>query len=128
VTNEDIVARGRLAAALTLAAGCYGVAITAWYGTQFGGGFAYAIYAESIVVSALLFVLLRAYCKSGRRSLSVLAATIATLFFVWSVLGALSLAAGAFPAACLLVAAVALTPRGQPSPERSVSCSASRLV
>jgi len=36
------------------------------------------------------------------------------VFVVWSILGALSLAAGAFPAAVLLLAAVALTPRPDP--------------
>lgn len=127
MTAEDI-ARGRLAATLTLAAGAWGVFLAVTAGTQFGGGWAYALYAQSTVVAAVLFVLLRGYCVSGLRSLRVVAATFAALFGVWSVLGALSLAAGAFPAACLLIAAVALTPRGQRSPARSVSCSASRLV
>ena len=126
--TADDIARGRLAATLTLAAGAWGVFLTATAGTQFGGGWAYPLYAQSTVVAAMLFVLLRGYCISGLRSLKALAATFAVLFLVWSVLGALSLAAGAFPAACLLVAAVVLTPRGQRSPERSVSCSASRLV
>jgi hypothetical protein len=127
VTDAD-TSNGRLAAALTLGAACYGVIMGLWWGTEFGGGLAYAIFAQSIVPSAILFVVLRAYCTTGRRWLSLLASAIALLFLAWSVVGALSLAAGAMPAACLLVAAVALTPRGQPSPERSVSCSASRLV
>ena len=123
------VDRGRIACALTLAAGLYGVALCAWAGTTFGGGLAYALYAQPIAVSALVFVLLREHCTSGSHVAGFAAAAIAMLFLAWSVVGVLSLAAGSFPAACLLVAAVALTPRGGgQSPERSVSRSASRLV
>ena len=127
--TRGVVTRGRAAFALTLAAGLYGVVLCAWAGTAFGGGCAYAIYAQPIVVSALLFVLLREHCTTGSGAAAFTAALIAALFLVWSVLGALSLAAGSFPAAVLLVLAVAHTPRGGgQTPERSVSCSASRLV
>ena len=121
--------RGRIACALTLAAGLYGVVLCAWAGTKFGGGVVYVLYAQPIAASALVFVLLRRHCTTGSSAMGFTAAAVATLFLVWSVLGVLSLAAGSLPAACLLMAAVALTPSGgDQSPERSVSCSASRLV
>ena len=120
--------RGRLAAAMTLAAAIYGELLFVVAGTHFGGGAAYAIYAQPLAVSALVFVLLRDYCTTGSRTAASAAAAVAVAYLAWSVLGALSLAAGSFPAAVLLVAAVALTPGGvAQSPERSVSCSASRL-
>jgi hypothetical protein len=119
---------GRLAATLTLCAAATGAAQTLWAAATFGDWLAYAIYAQPIVVSAVLFVVLRAYCTTGRRPFVWLAATIAGLFAVWGFVGGFSLGAGAWPAAWLLVAAVAVAPRGQVGPERSVSCSASRLV
>ncbi|HEX8120338.1 MAG TPA: hypothetical protein VF549_03640 [Solirubrobacteraceae bacterium] len=121
--SETDASRGRLAAAMTLAAAVYGVAATLVWGTQFGGGVAYAIYAQPIAVSALLFVLLRLRCTYGSPTASFAAWTLASLFLAWSVLGALSLAAGSFPAATMLVAAVALTPRGDRG-----ACAESRLV
>jgi hypothetical protein len=39
---------------------------------------------------------------------------LGSLYLVWSVLGALTLAAGAFPAAVILMFAVGLTPRPDP--------------
>ncbi|HEV3000658.1 MAG TPA: hypothetical protein VGW75_07955 [Solirubrobacteraceae bacterium] len=119
--------QGRAAFTLTVCAGAYGLGLCAWAGTAFGGGVAYALYAQPVVVSALVFVLLRAHCTTGDRLSAYAAATIAVLYLLWSVLGALSLAAGSFPAALLLVVAVALTPSPQTA-ERTVSCSASRLV
>ena len=118
---------GHAAFTLTVLAGVYGLVLTAFAGTRFGGGVAYAIYAQPVVVSALVFVLLRIHCTTGDRSAAWTAAAISVLFLVWSVLGALSLAAGSFPAAVALVTAVALTPTPQRE-ARSVSCSASRLV
>jgi hypothetical protein len=121
--TESDVSRGRVAAAMTLAAGVYGVVITIAYGTRFGGGLAYAIYAQPIAMSALLFGLLRVRCTYGSLIASFAAWTLAMLFLLWSVLGALSLAAGSLPAACMLVAAVAFTPRGHRG-----ACAEARLL
>ena len=116
-----MILRGRAAFTFTASAAVYGLVLLVVAGTAVGGGAAYVLYAQPLVVSALLFVLLRRHCTTGSRAAAYAAATISILFLVWSVVGALSLAAGSFPAAVLLVLAVALTPNPQ---ARSVSCRA----
>src|SRR5438094_685476 len=115
--------RGRAAFGLTLAAFVYGVALLVWVvavpGVQgetlleYGGPWSVAITIQPILFSGAMWWLLHRRCATGSRAATRIAWTAALAFLVWSVLGALSLAAGAFPAAALLLAAVACTPSPQ---------------
>jgi hypothetical protein len=113
--------RGRAAFGLTLLALTYSVGLLAWVVSvpafdgetllEYGGPGSLAITAQPLVFSVLMWALLRRRCTSGSRVAIATAQVLGTLFLVWSVLGALTLAAGAFPAAVALVFAVLLTPR-----------------
>lgn len=119
--ESAVVGRGRAPFGLTLLAVGYGVALLVWVAAapafegetllEYGGPGSLAITAQPLVFSLLMWALLRRRCTTGSRVATVTAWALGTLFLVWSVLGALSLAAGAFPAAVLLLVAVALTPR-----------------
>jgi hypothetical protein len=118
---QSAVGRGRAPFGLTLLALAYGVALLVWVAAapaidgetllQYGGPGSLAITAQPLVLSLLMWALLRRRCTTGSRMATVTAWALGTVFLVWSVLGALSLAAGAFPAAVILLVAVALTPR-----------------
>jgi hypothetical protein len=112
--------RGRASFALTLAAVAYGIALLVWVIAVpaidgqtllgYGGPASLAIVAQPLLASLLMWYLLRRRCTTGSDVATTWAWALGTAFLVWSVLGALSLAAGAFPAAVLLILAVLLTP------------------
>lgn len=77
---------------------------------EYGGPASLAITVQPLVVSLVLWALLRRRCTRGSRPAPRAVWAIAGAYLAWSVLGALSLAAGAFPAALLLLIAVTLTP------------------
>ena len=88
---------------------------------EYGGASSLAIVAQPLVVTGLMWTLLRRRCTTGSRAAITAAWTAAGLFFVYSVLGALSIAAGAFPASAALLAATALTPSASDAGDRN-SC------
>jgi len=112
---------GRVPFGLTMAAVAYGVGLLVWVAAvpafdgetllEYGGPWSLAITAQPLLFSLLMWALLRRRCTTGSRVATTAARALGGLFLAWSVLGALSLAAGAFPAALLLLIAVALTPR-----------------
>ena len=118
---QTAVRRGRAPFGLTMAAVAYGVALLVWVAAvpsvdgetllEYGGPGSLAITAQPLLFSLLMWALLRRKCTTGSRVATAAAWPLGTLFLAWSVLGALSLAAGAFPAAILLLLAVGLTPR-----------------
>jgi hypothetical protein len=120
VTMQTAIRRGRAPFGLTVAALTYSIALLLWVVAvpavdgetllEYGGSASLAITAQPLLFSLLLWGLLRRRCTTGSRVATVTAWTVGTLFLAWSMLGALSLAAGAFPAAVLLLVAVALTP------------------
>ena len=115
------VGRGRAPFGLTLLAVVYSLGLIAWVIAlpavdgetllEHGGLASLAITAQPLLFSVVMWALLRRRCTTGSRMATVAAWALGTLYLAWSVLGALSLAAGAFPAAVLLLLAVALTPR-----------------
>ena len=112
--------RGRSAFALTLVAGVYGVALLAWVAAvpsvdgqtllQYGGSPSLAITAQPLLFTFVMWALLHRRCATGSRAATTAAYVLAPLYLGWSVVGALTLAAGAFPAAVALLCAVVLTP------------------
>jgi hypothetical protein len=118
------VRRGRAPFGVTVAAVAYSVALLVWVAAvpafdgetllEYGGPVSLAITAQPLLFSLLIWALLRRRCTTGSRVAITAAWTLGALFLAWSVLGALSLAAGAFPAAALLLVAVALTPGPDP--------------
>jgi hypothetical protein len=116
---ETAVRRGRAPFGLTVAALAYSVGLLVWVVAlpavdgetllENGGPASLAITAQPLLFSLLIWAPLRRRCTTGSRVATATAWTLGTLFLAWSVLGALSLAAGAFPAAVLLLVAVALT-------------------
>jgi hypothetical protein len=121
VSMNAAIRGGRAPFGLTVVAVAYGVALLVWVAAvpsidgetllEYGGPWSLAITAQPLVFSLLMWGLLRRRCTTGSRAATAAAWTLGALFLAWSVLGALSLAAGAFPAAALLLVAVALTPR-----------------
>ena len=117
---EATVGRGRAAFALTLAAVLYGVGLLVWVAAvpsfdgetllEYGGPLSVAITAQPLLFGLLMWALLRRRCSTGGTLVTVTAWALSTLFLAWSLIGALSLAAGAFPAAVALLVAVTLTP------------------
>ena len=115
------VRRGRIAAALCALALAYSVALL--LGTvaipaiedqtllEYGGPWSLAIFAQPLLVSGLMWHLLRRRCHTGDQRAARIAWTVATTYLAYSVIGGFSIAAGALPAALLIVAAVGLTPR-----------------
>jgi hypothetical protein len=81
---------------------------------QYGGPLSVAITAQPLLFSLIMWALLRRRCTTGSLLATATAWALGSLYLVWSVLGALTLAAGALPAAMILIFAVALTPRPEP--------------
>jgi hypothetical protein len=112
---------GRIAFGLTLMAGLYGLALLAWAAAipsidgetlvEYGGPMSLVLLSQSLLAAGALWALLRRRCTTGSRGATAAAWLFATLFLAWSVLGALSFAAGALPAAAVLLLATAVTPR-----------------
>lgn len=115
------VARGRLAFALTALAFAYDLALLVAIVAaptvdgqtllEYGGFLSLALFAQPLLVTLLLWSLLRERCKRDSAAATAAAWTIASLYLAYSVLGGLSIAAGALPAALLLFVAVSVTPR-----------------
>jgi hypothetical protein len=107
-----------------MAAVVYSIGLLAWVAAvpivdgqtllEYGGPGSLAITAQPLLFSLVMWALLRRRCTTGSRLATATAWALGTLFLAWSVLGALSLAAGAFPAAVILLLAVGLTPRPDP--------------
>jgi len=118
---QAAVWRGRTSFGLTVAAVAYSFALLVWVVAapaidgetllEYGGPWSLAITAQPLLFSLLMWALLRRRCTTGSQVATTAARTLGGFYLIWSVLGALSLAAGAFPAALLLLVAVALTPR-----------------
>jgi hypothetical protein len=116
----EVVQRGWLSFGITVAAVLYGIALLAWVAfvpstdgetlLEYGGPWSVAITVQPLLISLLMWGLMRRRCMTGSRAATIASWAIAGLYLPWSVLGALSLAAGAFPAAFLLLIAVTLTP------------------
>src|SRR3954454_4989136 len=83
---------------------------------EYGGSGTLLIFGQPLLVSLVVWVLLNRHCKTGSRAAGQVAEVGGSLYVVYSILGGFTISAGAFPAACLLLAAVLLTPRGTPSP------------
>jgi hypothetical protein len=117
---DTAVRRGRAPFGLTLLAFAYSFGLLAWVVAipsidgetllQYGGPGSVAITAQPLLFSLLMWALLRRRCTTGSRVATATAWTLATLYVAWSVFAGFTLAAGAFPAAVILLAAVALTP------------------
>ena len=111
---------GRASFGLTVAAIIYSVALLAWVVAipgidgqtllEYGGPASLAITVQPLLVSLLMWTLLRRRCTTGSRLASSAAWAIGGSYLAWSVLAALSLAAGALPASLLLLIAAMLTP------------------
>jgi hypothetical protein len=114
------VRRGRATFGLTLLAVVYSIGLLIWVAAvpaldgetalEYGGPGSLAITVQPLLFSLLMWALFRRR-TSGSRVASATAWVLATLYLIWSVLAALTLAAGAFPAAVILLFAVWLTPR-----------------
>ena len=112
---------GRAPFGLTLLAVAYSLGLIFWVIAipsidgqtllQYGGPWSLAITAQPLLFSLLMWVLMRRRCTTGSRSATATAWTLGTLYVGWSVIAGFTLAAGAFPAAVILLVAVALTPR-----------------
>jgi hypothetical protein len=121
---DTAVRRGRAPFGLTLVAIAYSIGLLIWVAAipafdgetllEYGGPGSLAITAQPLLFSLLMWALLRRRCTTGSRVATATAWALGTLYLVWSVLAALSLAAGAFPAAVILLFAVGLTPRPDP--------------
>ena len=83
---------------------------------EYGGSGTLLIFGQPLVVCLCVWVLLNRHCKTGNRAAGHVAEVGVSLYVVYSILGGFTISAGAFPAACLLLAAVLLTPRGTPAP------------
>jgi lysylphosphatidylglycerol synthetase-like protein (DUF2156 family) len=82
---------------------------------EYGGPWSLAIFAQPLLVSVLMWHLLRRRCHNGSRHATRAAWVIATIYLIYSVLGGFSIAAGGLPAALLLFLALATTPPGSPN-------------
>jgi hypothetical protein len=109
------MAKGRVAAVLTILAIAYGCALLAFAAVALPP-LGVLLAAQPLLVSLVMWPLLRARCTAGSSGATFASRAIAYLYLPWSVLGAASLAIGAFPAAVLLTAAAALTPRPAAQP------------
>jgi hypothetical protein len=123
--TDRAAARGTLAFVVCSLAVLYGIGFLVWavaipdypHGRTFidlsdSVGLGLLLASQSLLVSVPVWLLLRRYCLSGEEWTGALAVWLAAPFLGWAILGGFSLAFGTFPAACLLVAGVALTPRG----------------
>ncbi|MEJ7716082.1 MAG: hypothetical protein WKF40_10495 [Thermoleophilaceae bacterium] len=118
--------RGRVAFVLTALAAFYSVALLASVMAVPGDDgqtlfsserpWTLAIFAQPLALTALMFGLLRARCRTGSRAATTAAQAIAIAYLLYSVLAGFTIAAGALPAAFLLALATGLTPEGEPQP------------
>jgi hypothetical protein len=118
-----VVRRGQLSFGFTVAAVLYSIALLVWVVAvpstggetllEYGGAWSLAITAQPLLISLLMWALLRHRCTTGSGAASLAAWAIGLPYLAWSVAGALSLAAGAFPAAVLLLIAVTLAPQAK---------------
>jgi len=116
--------RGRASFGFTMVAVAYSVALLVWVAAvpsiqgetllEYGGPWSLAITIQPLLVSLLMWALLRRRCTTGSQAASTAAWTVGGMYLGWSVVGALSLAGGAFPAAMLLLIAAVLAPRPLP--------------
>jgi hypothetical protein len=65
-----------------------------------------------LLVAGLMWVLLHRRCLTGSEAATIGAWALGVAYLVYSVVGALTLAAGSLPAALALLVAVTVTPRG----------------
>jgi hypothetical protein len=124
VAMDTAIRRGRAPFVLTLVAVAYSTGLLIWVTVvpafngetllDYGGPGSLAITAQPMLFSLLMWMLLRRRCTTGSRLATATAWVLGSLYLVWSVLAALTLAAGAFPAAACLLFAVGLTPRPEP--------------
>ncbi len=114
--------RGRVAFGLTAGAALYSVVLLASLTVpsvdgqalfSYGGPWTLAIFAQPLVLTVVMFGLLRARCHTGSRAATTAARSIAVAYLLYSVLAGFSIAAGALPAALLLALATGLTPAGR---------------
>jgi hypothetical protein len=118
-----MIRRGAVSFGLTALAAIYGLGLLVCVAAvpsidgqtllEYGGPWSLVITSQALVFSLVMWALLRRRCTTGSAVASASAWLIGLLFLGWSVIGALSLAGGAFPAAALLLVAVALTPRAE---------------
>lgn len=101
--------RGYLAAGLTAAAVVYGVAFLSLAALNLPP-LGMLIAVQPLLISLLMWQLLRERCTTGNRTATSASRVIAFLYLPWSVIGTVTLALGALPAAVLLAAATILTP------------------
>jgi len=104
-----------------MAAAAYGLGLLVWVAAvpsvghqtllEYGGPGSLVITSQALLLSLVMWALLRRRCTSGSETATTTAWAIGVAFLAWSSLGSLSFAAGAFPAAVLLLIATALTPR-----------------
>jgi hypothetical protein len=101
--------KGRVAAGLTALALAWSVALLGFAATALPPlGIAFA--AQPLLISALMWALLRRRCTTGSSGATAASRLIAFLYLPWSIVGAVTVAIGAFPAALLLAGAAAITP------------------
>ena len=113
--------RGRVAFVLTLLAIGYSVGLIAWVVAnpafngqtllEYGGLGSLVITMQPLLFALVMWAILHRRCTVGSEAATVAAWTLGLLFLAYSVVGALTIAAGAFPAAALLLVAVMITPR-----------------
>ena len=82
---------------------------------EYGGPLTLVIFVQPLIFSALIWALLRRSCSVSESKACGVATWGSALYLVWSVLGGFTVAAGAMPAAMLLLAAALFTPRGSPA-------------
>jgi|SRR5947209_11163925 len=98
---------GRVAFGITALAAAYSVALLAFGVVDFGSP---APGMQALLATQLVGALLYTRCTTGSRGATVAAWGAVALLVPYSVLGALSLAAGLLPAAALLAVAALVTP------------------
>jgi len=113
--------RGRAAVTITLLSIGYAVGLLAWVVfepafngqtlLEYGGVASLVITAQPLVFALVMWAILHHRCTVGSQAATAAAWTLGLLFLAYSVVGALTIAAGAFPAAALLLVAVMITPR-----------------
>jgi len=123
--------RGRTAAGLCVLAVVYSVGLlvsiavvpTIDDGTllEYGGPWSLAIFVQPLLVSGLMWHVLRRRCHTGSARATTVAWTLAPAYLVYSIVGGFTIAAGALPAALLICLAVALTPRDAAAKARPIA-------
>ena len=107
--------RGWVSFAASTLALLYGVAFLAWGLTDPAWNGYEPLAAQSLLVAAPMWLLVRRHCSTGSRAAGLAAELIAAAFMAWAFFGGFSIAFGTFPAAVLVLVAVLAVPRGTPS-------------